>query len=466
MTKVYQNIGILSALAQAASIYLVVRSRFNLFSSEESDQERIHQSLTWITHLILPFLIFVAKKIEGWNLSIFPNTLCTVALFIAVRFSWISFLFYPFIILAIFFLVLHIICLKTFFYFKFLQPKGPFNVGFTYLPYKGLRIAIFYPTARPSGNRARFFFDSYPLDGIYALATAYETFPRSIFNLWYDYGYKIEMPAHLDSPLLSPQMLESRTLSNRFTPIVVSPATGLHRNAYSSYCSEFASRGHIVISLNHDEDIRELSVTKEVEVRRKHLAKRVHEVRMLLDSLQNGQLLFEVFKAQVPLAFDKTIVMGHAFGGATALATAYEDRRVNDVVLLDPWLAAMHKEEITRPLHCNMLLVESEYWSDWAVPYFEVRSLNQAFINAQRYTGKRAIYTIGKRVDHLSFSDSCLVYVGYLKMFQFINHKEEQRELLSFLVDVVSMYIELSVHGDPTDKFIQSVKADKRLVYE
>lgn len=42
---------------------------------------------------------------------------------------------------------------------------------------------------------------------------------------------------------------------------------------------------------------------------------------------------------------DKLTVMGHGFGGTTAIVAASKDKRVRRVVSYDPWLAPL-KDEI------------------------------------------------------------------------------------------------------------------------
>ena len=468
MIKVYRNFGILAALAQAGCVFLIAQQRYGLVSTDEKHQESTRQLLIWITHLILPVFLVAGKRVEGWNLSFFPNVFCTLTMIFAIRFSSISFIFYPMIVFATFFLVVHIVALKAFCYTKFIEPKGSFRVGFKYLKYKELAISVYYPTDKPSGNGAPYYQDSYPLDNLYIFMTFGRPFPRAIFDIMYDFQTKIKQLAHLDSPLISPEKLASQTTSSKFVPIIFSPGLGSHRSAYSNFCTEFASRGHIVVSLNHIEDIKETFIEKGTELKTKYLAKRVHEVRGLIDSLQQGHLLSEVFKSEVPLAMEKTIVIGHSFGGATALTTALEDKRVNDIILLDPWFFAMKKEDLSKKLHCGAFLIESDYW-DASTSMFEIRARNKEFINAQKENEKKAIYTIAKRSDHITFGDSAVTNAAYLSLFKLITHKEEQRGLLALLVEIASKYVEVSVSGakkDEVDKFMQMIKTSKKLTYE
>ena len=46
----------------------------------------------------------------------------------------------------------------------------------------------------------------------------------------------------------------------------------------------------------------------------------------------------------VSLDLSRLVLMGHSFGGATALKTATEDNRVACVAVLDPWIFPLYKE--------------------------------------------------------------------------------------------------------------------------
>ena len=468
MTKIYRNFGIIAALAQISCFLLIVQQRYRLFSTDEKHQESTRQLLIWITHLILPVFLVAGKRVEGWNLSFFPNVFCTLTMIFAIRFPSTSFIFYPMIVLATFFLVVHIIALKHLYHIKFIEPKGSFSVGFKFLKYKDLEISVYYPTDKPSGNRAPHFQDNYPMDNSYLLACFAGPFPRIIFDIMYDFQTKIKLFAHLDSPLISPEKLASQTTSSKFVPIIFSPGIAGHRAGYSNFCTEYASRGHIVVSLNHVEEVKEILMEKGTDLKRKYLAKRVHEVRGLIDSLQQGHLLSEVFKSEVPLAMEKTIVMGHSYGGATAVATAFEDKRANDIILLDPWLIPLTKEELSKKLHCGVLLLESESW-DAALPFYEIRARNKELINAQKENEKKTFHAIVKRADHITFDDSSMTNVALMTLFKQIRHKEEQRELAAFMIEITSKYIELSVSerkNDEVEKFMQLIKTSKKLSYE
>ena len=62
---------------------------------------------------------------------------------------------------------------------------------------------------------------------------------------------------------------------------------------------------------------------------------------------------------------DKLIVAGHSFGGATALKTGWEDKRIKCILTMDPWLLPI-KKTIENPKYkgfnkdLNILIINSE----------------------------------------------------------------------------------------------------------
>lgn len=44
------------------------------------------------------------------------------------------------------------------------------------------------------------------------------------------------------------------------------------------------------------------------------------------------------------LDLDKAVVVGHSFGGATALSAGINDKRIKAICTLDPWLYPMNKD--------------------------------------------------------------------------------------------------------------------------
>lgn len=55
-------------------------------------------------------------------------------------------------------------------------------------------------------------------------------------------------------------------------------------------------------------------------------------------------------------------MIGHSFGGATVIKSAYEDSRVKAVISLDPWLYSMYDEFVKNSYIYNkpLLIINTE----------------------------------------------------------------------------------------------------------
>lgn len=157
---------------------------------------------------------------------------------------------------------------------------------------------------------------------------------------------------------------------------------GCNRFAYSKVCYDLASEGVVVIAVEHRDgsasnslyiqadDIKQISHMRlgadepEYYTRNKQVLQRADEVRMAVDvisALAAGQAVINVmpqekgynldaFKGKLDLS--QMFVMGHSFGGSTALLAASKDDRLLGCIALDPWMfpVAEEKFELTKPV--------------------------------------------------------------------------------------------------------------------
>lgn len=97
----------------------------------------------------------------------------------------------------------------------------------------------------------------------------------------------------------------------------------------------------------------------------------------MLDIIYNKEYVKKIFNIaededDVPIDYDKISVLGHSFGGSTALYLAMNDQRISGVVVgLDPCVYVYQKEEINlcefpRPLLC----INSEDFYRRLYPWF------------------------------------------------------------------------------------------------
>eukprot|EP00794_Sanderia_malayensis_P011923 gene11923-13158_t len=209
------------------------------------------------------------------------------------------------------------------------------------------------------------------------------------------------MHAHLDAPLYQPQSEQSGTdddnnvkTSDGCLPVVVfSHGLGANRTCYSAFCADLASRGFLVASVEHRDKSASATYyiednSTEVYVPYRRLAKeddefmlrnsqvdqRAHEVssvltilEMLNDSGTASEMInqnvvkskFDFSSLKGILDLENVSVVGHSFGGATALNTLSKDKRFKFGVVFDAWMFPLG-EEVYKNTEQPVLLINSE----------------------------------------------------------------------------------------------------------
>lgn len=131
-----------------------------------------------------------------------------------------------------------------------------------------------------------------------------------------------------------------------FPLILYSHAGGGHRRAATFLCTHLTSHGYVVAALDHSETLsqelaRRESETEEQKTRRWEavISNRVPDVRFLLDQVLSEGLDLNLDPGRIG-------IVGHSFGGWTALALPDVDERIQAVVALAPGGASNPKPGI------------------------------------------------------------------------------------------------------------------------
>lgn len=132
--------------------------------------------------------------------------------------------------------------------------------------------------------------------------------------------------------------------------IVFSHSSGLHRRMATFLCTHVSSHGYVVAALDHSEVVAPELARREAETEEQKSARvqawitnRVPDIRFLLD-----YLLDTASNAPVHLEPTQIGIVGHSFGGWTALAATSEDTRIRAVVALAPGGSSRPKPGIIR----------------------------------------------------------------------------------------------------------------------
>lgn len=189
--------------------------------------------------------------------------------------------------------------------------------------------------------------------------------------------------------------------------IVFSHHSGGHRRSATYLCTHLASHGNVVAALDHSEIIAPKLAPARDETREQKtaraqawIANRVPDIRFLLDALVESQ----VWDSEARLDSSRIGIVGHSFGGWTALATTDVDRRIGAVVALAPAGSSRPKPGILRAsLSFNrerdvpaLYLVAEK---DTSLP------LDGMYELFERTPGSKQMLIL-RRADHLHFIDN------------------------------------------------------------
>lgn len=127
--------------------------------------------------------------------------------------------------------------------------------------------------------------------------------------------------------------------------VLFSHSSGAGRRSATFLCTHLSSHGYIVAALDHSEIVapelaRKVDETPEQKLARWKalIASRVPDIVFLIDHLLGRANLFERVPANAGATIDRTRIgiVGHSFGGWTALAATESEQRIGAVVALAP----------------------------------------------------------------------------------------------------------------------------------
>ena len=141
-----------------------------------------------------------------------------------------------------------------------------------------------------------------------------------------------------ETPRLQMAVRHAAAHPGTYPLVVFSHSSGQHRRMASFLCTHLTSHGYVVAALDHSEVVapelarRENETEEQKRARvRAWVANRVPDIRFLLDFVLSSGL-----ESDLHLEPTQIGIVGHSFGGWTALAATGEDTRIRAVVALAP----------------------------------------------------------------------------------------------------------------------------------
>ncbi len=152
-----------------------------------------------------------------------------------------------------------------------------------------------------------------------------------------------------DAPRSQAAVRDAEARRGTYPLIIFSHHSGGHRRAATFLCTHLSSHGYVVAALDHSEVVAAELSRKGVETDEQRaarwealIASRVPDVSFLLDQMLGGA----AWDSEAELDGARVGIMGHSFGGWTALAAPDVERRIRAVVALAPAGASRPKPGI------------------------------------------------------------------------------------------------------------------------
>ena len=296
-------------------------------------------------------------------------------------------------------------------------PAGPYAVGTQVFRWTDARrpeaatpdpddrrnviVQAWYPRAGPAGGPHAAY-----IDGLGRLPRFVSLFPGFMLRA---YG-QVDTHASPAAPL-SPD--------RRQWPVVVfSPGYGAPRAFYSSLIADLASRGYVVLALDHpyESALTELADGRIATPRENFLPNDPDRTRYMAGQLdvRAADVAFVLDQLDRPLALGPRLIgrldlghvaaIGHSFGGATAAVALARDPRIKAAANIDGTLyGPISSQHLTGPF----LLLESDHGETGHSARF--LDGNGRLLAGLRAGGYR--YEIA-RANHFSFTDAPLFFSG------------------------------------------------------
>jgi len=229
---------------------------------------------------------------------------------------------------------------------------------------------------------------------------------------------------NLHIPIIENASLAKKVMKENWPIIVFSHGIGQSRFLYSQMCSDLASHGFVVASIEHRDRsgcMSKYATNKKVtwipfltiendedehKIRNNQINQRSKELSRTLDMLtkiNNGSEIMNVFEYPYTngkssfvlkgfkdsLNIEQPFIAGQSFGGSSILLTMLEDDRFKAGVSMDPWMYPVKDENILEHVNQPLLFINSETFQ---------HSLNQEkvleFSNSSMKNNRRIGYFI------------------------------------------------------------------------
>ncbi|KAL4489986.1 hypothetical protein ABPG72_009285 [Tetrahymena utriculariae] len=304
------------------------------------------------------------------------------------------------------------------------------NIGFVSNEILGTQVSVFYPSDEKYSKNTDVIYMPYP--------SYFDTF-HFIFQR--QLGIRIAPPKWLIKISGQPMVMRLmgvinnanlKILNSKMPIVVYSHGLSSNRNYQAGFCKDLASKGCIVISLQHkdEEYLEKLSVSpKEVDfVNSMHQAviRRKKQAKQILDFAFDKNKLATLFKNSEQILKSgslqlngKAIICGHSYGTQTAVLCGLDDDRIFATVSLDPVMNIFDlpafKPLIKKQVNKPFLVLCSDNFNKY-YPWYKQKEDLSKWLSNNTNSKKQLLALRMKNTEHVDMIDAALFYPRELQI--------------------------------------------------
>ncbi len=226
-------------------------------------------------------------------------------------------------------------------------------------------VQVWYPTEEVSGETAPYL--DFAQDRVRPISEQVELPPFMIKHI-----QDVNSNSYLNSAL--------KSSAESYPLVIFSHGLGGMRMQNTIQMEELASKGFIALAMDHAFDanvtifndgssadyrsaiVGEVTPDEFWEIRLPQINTRVADVSFVLDHIQEIQDKDDGFWSKIDLG--RVGIMGHSFGGGTAIVASSRDTRFDACIALDGWLVPIEQSIIKNGLKVPFLFMGQTHWTN------------------------------------------------------------------------------------------------------
>lgn len=369
---------------------------------------------------------------------------------------WIALnFFFDFIlfrIISILFFVVYLYSLHLFKSTELPKTTGPYQVGYRdfYLN-KGEKLiptAIFYPTTEKTMDIPWLTENEYIstlVDASFHIKLGFIL--NLIIKTAFSFIGSIMLGVNINSKIIK---------ADNYPVIIFSHGLGGNRHAYSVFIKELASQGNIVFCTEHKEKIIIVENVKNIEAvmneikskRWVQLKERRDIISLCLDFIYDNKKIDNIFGEKVNLDYNKLTIMGHSFGGITAIYSCFkESERIRGgAMVLDPYIFPLSDEYLEKKWKLPFISISTESFNK-AISYGQ-NNLKLAKLFDNNENKNQAMNLNYMTSSHLHQCDFVYFFPNAMKFLGFISKHGNPHEIIIYNQKLIEYFHKDVIYGE------------------